>query len=62
MIRALVPHRPGDLVAFGEGGARCAADLLADASRIARELQRFPPGELTLACADRYHAAAALLG
>jgi acyl-coenzyme A synthetase/AMP-(fatty) acid ligase len=62
VIRALVPHRPGDPVAFGEGGARSAADLLADASRIARALERFPPGELTLACEDRYHAAAALLG
>jgi acyl-coenzyme A synthetase/AMP-(fatty) acid ligase len=62
VIRALVPHRPGDPVAFGEGGARCAADLLADASRIARALEGFSAGELTLACADRYHAAAALLG
>ena len=62
MIRALVPHRSADPVAFGEGGERSAADLLADAGRIARALERFPPGELTLACEDRYHAAAALLG
>ncbi len=62
MIRSLLPHGPGDVVAFGDEGSRTAADLLAAASCVARALRALPPGEVTRACADRYVAAAALLG
>jgi acyl-coenzyme A synthetase/AMP-(fatty) acid ligase len=62
VIRSLLPHAPGDVVAFGDEGSRTAADLLADASCVARALRAMPPGEVTLACADRYLAAVALLG
>jgi len=62
VIRALVSHRPGDMVAFGEEGTRTAAELLADAGRIARALVSLEGGEVALVCADRYHFAAALLG
>jgi acyl-coenzyme A synthetase/AMP-(fatty) acid ligase len=57
-------HRPESLVAFGAGGPKTAADLLADAARVARALP--PPSEgshvLLVFQEDRYAMAAALLG
>lgn len=55
-------HDPGELVAVGEGGARTAAELEADAGRVAAELAGAPPGEVVIVCSDRYRFAAALLG
>jgi len=62
VIRAVVPHASEDLVAFGEGGRRTAADLLGDAAQVASALRAFPPGDVALAAADRYLFAVALLG
>lgn len=62
MIRALLAHHPDALVALGEGGSRRAADLREDAGRVAARLAALEPGEILLACDDRYLFAAALLG
>ncbi|HET6412985.1 MAG TPA: AMP-binding protein [Anaeromyxobacter sp.] len=58
----LAVHEPGDLVAVGEGGPRTAADLVADAARVAKFLAGFPKGEVVLVCSDRYHLAVCLTG
>lgn len=57
-------HRETDLVAFGAAGNRTAADLLADAARVASVLPQPSPGSQVLLVfkEDRYHFAAALLG
>jgi 4-coumarate--CoA ligase (photoactive yellow protein activation family) len=61
-VNAVAPHPPDALVALGAAGPRTAADLEADARRLAAHLSRFPPGAVVLICSDRYHFAAALLG
>ena len=62
MIRALLAHRPDELVAIGEAGDRTAAELLADSGRVATFLLHRGAGELLLICQDRYRFAAGLLG
>lgn len=61
-MTSLAVHAPGQPVALGAGGPRTAADLEADARRIAAALSSSPPGEVVLICSDRYHFAAGLLG
>jgi acyl-coenzyme A synthetase/AMP-(fatty) acid ligase/3-hydroxymyristoyl/3-hydroxydecanoyl-(acyl carrier protein) dehydratase len=61
-LSALLAHRPDDLVAVGDAGARTAGDLARDAGRLAAALAAHPPGDVVLACGDRYLFLAALLG
>ncbi|MBX3469481.1 MAG: acyl-CoA synthetase [Planctomycetes bacterium] len=51
----------GRLVAFGAPGARTLGDLLRDAAALAARLPAAPPGEVLVACDDRYLVAAAAL-
>ncbi len=64
MTDLLRHHEADDLVAFGEGGPRTAADLRGDASRIAAALPPASPGShvLVVVSRDRYEFAAAVLG
>jgi acyl-CoA synthetase (AMP-forming)/AMP-acid ligase II/3-hydroxymyristoyl/3-hydroxydecanoyl-(acyl carrier protein) dehydratase len=57
-------HEPSDLVAFGKGGERTAADLLADAARIVEQLPAPSEGSHVLLVfkSDRYGFASSLLG
>ncbi len=57
-------HRPESLVAFGARGEKTAADLLADAARVAQALPAPTPDSHVLLVfeGDRYAMAAALLG
>lgn len=59
----LTRHRPDDTVAFGAAGTRTAADLLADAARLALALPAAAPDSHVLLVfeQDRYQMAAALL-
>jgi 4-coumarate--CoA ligase (photoactive yellow protein activation family) len=61
-VRQVVAHGPAGLVALGDAGPRTAAELSADAARVAARLAGLPPGEVVLVCADRYLFSAALLG
>jgi acyl-CoA synthetase (AMP-forming)/AMP-acid ligase II len=61
-VRPVVLHEPGEVVAVGDGPPRTAADLEADAGRVAAFLAGRPAGEVVLVCSDRYHFAAGLLG
>ena len=61
-LEGLLPHRPDALVAVGDAGARTAAELVCDAGRLAAALAVHPPGDVVLACGDRYLFLAALLG
>lgn len=60
----LEAHRPDSLVAFGARGEKTAADLLADAARVAQALPPPTDGSQVLLVfeGDRYAMAAALLG
>lgn len=62
--RLLGRHEARDPVAFGSGGERSAADLLADAARIAEKLPAPTSGSHVLLVfkSDRYAFATALLG
>jgi acyl-coenzyme A synthetase/AMP-(fatty) acid ligase len=61
MMRLLGRHAPDDLVCFGTGGERTAAQLAAFARSIARALPDAGPGaRVVLACGDRYRFSAAL--
>lgn len=51
----------GRIVAFGSPGARTLGDLLRDAAALAARLPAAPPGEVLVACDDRYLVAAAAL-
>jgi acyl-CoA synthetase (AMP-forming)/AMP-acid ligase II/3-hydroxymyristoyl/3-hydroxydecanoyl-(acyl carrier protein) dehydratase len=55
-------HAPADPVAIGEDGPRTLSDLRAAAAAIARELARLGATRVVLACDDRFHFAAGLLG
>lgn len=56
-------HRPDDIIAFGAAGTRTAADLLADAARLALDLPEAAADSHVLLVfeQDRYQMAAALL-
>jgi histidine ammonia-lyase len=57
----LARHRPGALVALGEGGGRTAFDLVRDASALAGALPPASPSSAVLVvCGDRYAFAASL--
>lgn len=60
----LARHASDAPVAFGAAGVKTAADLLADAARVARALPDARPGShvLLVSGGDRYAIAAALLG
>jgi acyl-coenzyme A synthetase/AMP-(fatty) acid ligase len=58
----ILPHGPDALVAVGDAGDRTAAELLRDAGRLAAALAAHRPGDVVLACGDRYLFLAALLG
>jgi acyl-CoA synthetase (AMP-forming)/AMP-acid ligase II len=58
----VLEHGPRDVVALGVGAPRTASDLVADAGRVAAALAGWAPGEVVLACRDRYLFVAALLG
>ncbi len=62
-LMPLVQHRAADLVAFGNLGARTAADLLRDTALLAQQLPRPSEGSEVLLVFrhDRYAFAAALL-
>ena len=62
--RLLGRHAPTDHVAFGRGGERSAADLLADAALLAAELPPPTDGSQVLLVfkSDRYAFATSLLG
>ncbi len=64
MFGLLERHRPDSLVAFGAGGPKTAADLLADAALVSRALPAPSPDSHVLLVfqEDRYAMAAALLG
>ncbi|WP_242392186.1 class I adenylate-forming enzyme family protein [Anaeromyxobacter oryzisoli] len=62
MMLPVTTHAPEHPVALGAAGARTAAELLTDASRVAAALARREPGEVLLVCEDRYLFAAGLLG
>lgn len=62
MIRPFLERPPEAPVAVGDRGPRTVGDLRADAARIAAALADLPPGDVLLACEDRYRFAAALLG
>lgn len=64
MTELLRHHQVDDVVAFGEGGVRTAADLRRDVSAIAAALPIATPGShvLLVVSRDRYEFAAALLG
>jgi len=55
-------HAPSDPVAIGQDGPRTFAELCAAAAAIAAALARRPEARVVLACDDRYHFAAGLLG
>jgi acyl-coenzyme A synthetase/AMP-(fatty) acid ligase len=57
-------HAANTPIAFGRAGTKTAADLLADAGRVARALPEPAPGShvLLVSGGDRYAIAAALLG
>jgi 4-coumarate--CoA ligase (photoactive yellow protein activation family) len=61
-MTTIARHDPGELVAVGEGGGRTAADLEADAGRVAGSLSGLAPGEVVIVCSDRYLFTVALLG
>ncbi len=61
-MKRILEHAPGDPVAVGPGGVLTAAELVADAGRVAAGLLDLEPGAVALHCSDRYLFAAALLG
>jgi hypothetical protein len=63
MTPLLRHHHPEDLVAFGDGGSRTAADLLVDAAKVAASLPEPRPGSQVLAVfeTDRYGCAVTLV-
>jgi acyl-coenzyme A synthetase/AMP-(fatty) acid ligase len=61
-VTTIAVHGRGEPVAVGEGTLRTAADLEADAGRVAGALGDAPAGEVVIVCSDRYRFAAALLG
>ncbi len=61
-MTTIAVHEPGELVAVGEGEPRTAAELEADAGRVAGALADLPAGEVVIVCSDRYRFAAGLLG
>jgi acyl-CoA synthetase (AMP-forming)/AMP-acid ligase II len=55
-------HAPADLVAIGHDGNCTFAELSTAASAVAAELANLPSPRVVLACDDRFHFAAGLLG
>lgn len=55
-------HAPQDLVALGGDGDRTGADLRAAAAAVAAALSGRAESQVVLACDDRFHFAAGLLG
>jgi 4-coumarate--CoA ligase (photoactive yellow protein activation family) len=61
-MTTITAHAPEELVAVGDGAPRTAAQLEADAGRVAAALAELAPGEVVVVCSDRYRFAAAMLG
>lgn len=61
-MTTLAVHGAEELVAVGGDGPRTAAELDADAARVARALAGLPPGEVVVLCTDRYRLAVAIHG
>lgn len=59
-MTTLAVHAPEELVAVGGDGPRTAADLEADALRVAGRLAALPAGVVVVACTDRYRLAVAI--
>jgi acyl-CoA synthetase (AMP-forming)/AMP-acid ligase II len=59
-VTTLAAHAPEERVAVGGDGDRTAAELEVDALRVAGALAGLPPGEVVVACTDRYRLAVAV--